>query len=127
MSEEILTLSETVNFEAIDDGEYVVLDPGSFGLMLCDIIISVKHTPSVSNRIPKIYDLIIQIGDGENVFKLFNIDATNSSVVTHSFRALPRFWSGGRIEVLKSFDGEVNIVVNYIKIHSVDYNTWSRK
>lgn len=129
-----LSQTRTRSFKLEKNGAHILIDPLNDGLVITDIIVTIHPLSSPFGNIePKRlekpftgFDLILQVGDNKNSLELFDIDTVRYKRFQHTFTGVCKFWKGGRLELLKNFDGIVKVLVCYVRLSSTEYNVWQR-
>jgi hypothetical protein len=119
--DQIYAQTITKSFVTDEVGAFIICNPGNNGIALLDIIVSVE-SEDFGGRV------ILQVGDNEHRHELFRLDINETMLpFKHNFQGYPKFWRGGRLEMIKNFKGTVTIFCSYCKLQSSDYSVWSRK
>ena len=126
--DQVFAQTRTKSFTTEENGEFIVVDPGSQGIIITDIQATVRLTGDIESVKPNFdFDLILQIGDGANRFELADIDVEKNSVYQYKSVGLVKYWNGGRFEVLKNFAGKLCLTISYIRLTGLDWSIWSQR
>ena len=125
MIDQILGQTRTKSMHITDDGPHIVINPGRDAIAMGSMLITInKREGEVKTFNEQDFKLILQIGDDANRHEIARIDTDNTSVLSHQFQGFPKFWRGGRLELLKNFEGTVTISVSYLNLSGQDYSAW---
>ena len=131
--DQIYNHTRTVSKTIKDNGGVVVVNPQHEALIITDIDITIKRTgilsaPEAENVFEgEDFQLILQIGDDERNFVLADMDVSNQSEYHYKSQGLAKYWNGGRLELLKNFEGTVTIAVQYLKLYGQEYSLWIQR